>query len=165
MQERVDLSKYDAKAQPPRGVGERVDPPSREVDFAVRASRDPVRGKDPKRKYVVAHGRAAVDLYERRGYTAEIQSSSSVYVGAQRREALNGTEVTHLGGVVMSIDQEQYEQIKQYGDPDLGDAGQKFYDPIEKRIINGGGVDPMRGKHGPGKGMRVDIDTDAKSEG
>ncbi len=163
MQERVDLQKPAAKAAP-HVAGERVDPPSREVDFAVRASRDMVRGKDPRRKYVIAHGRDALNRYEMRGYQVEHQTADGPYVGAKRRADRNGTEITHMDGVLMSVARDEYEQIRQHGDPNLGDMGQKHYDDIERRIVRGGGVDPMRGQHGPGKGMRVEIQDEAKQD-
>ena len=153
-QERVDLQPAP-KAAP--AAGERVDPPRRDVDFAVRATAGiVVKNRDPRRKYVLVSGKEKISMYEERGYEAVLHTTDGAYLGS-KRTGTPGTEIMHRDAMLMSIDRLRYEQIRLEGDPQLGDLGQRYYDPIEKRIVKGGGVDPMRGQHGPGKGMRVKI--------
>ena len=160
-QERVDL-KPAAKAAP--AAGERHDPPSRDPDFAVRAAQGLVKRGDSRRKYVLVSGKGKVDMYEERGYQVETVRDDGPYVGSLARRGAPGTEIQYRDAVLMSADKLAYESIRQDGDPQLGDLGQRHYDPIERRMVKGGGVDAMRGQHGPGKGMRVEVMDEAKQD-
>lgn len=105
-----------------------------------------VVGRDPGRKYVLAnpndpdHG---VDYYLSIGYVIEeAREGGPRIVGGQSKEG----HVTFRGQVLMSIDEETWEDIRQFG-PD-GKSGLALAAELESKIVKPGGVDGIRGMAG-----------------
>lgn len=128
----------------------RVDPVSRDVDYAMRAS-DGVNVKRlPKGVHAVLVEKSAHSLaqYRALGFRKVPRTADGPFIYEDDDE-LASDYVEHMGHVLMTIPLEKWEQIQKHGHPS-GGIGQAQYDEIEKQIVRDGGVDLMRGKMGRG---------------
>ena len=133
----------------------RVDPESRDTDYAMRAADGAnVKNASSDQHYVLVdkHGHMMA-TYRALGYRKVPRTADGPYIFADDDEdALAASHVEYMGHVLMSIPMAKYLQIQQHGHP-TGALGLKAYDEIEKQIVREGGVDLMRGKMGRGLHM------------
>lgn len=128
----------------------RVDPESRDVDFAARAA-DGVHVKRlPKDVHAVLVEKTghALAQYRALGFRKVPRTADGPFIYADDDE-LAGDYVEYMGHVLMTLPLDKWQHIQQHGHPS-GALGLAQYDEIEKQIVREGGVDLMRGKMGRG---------------
>lgn len=130
--------------------GPRRDPAHKPVDYST--SYDAITNADPNRKYTAVdpnnnlHG---ATYFESLGYRVEIYEEGGPRFKRYARPVVGQPVPGPFGTVLMSVDRETYDWIKENGP--TGKTGQKLSDRREAQILNArkGGKDPFRGLAGP----------------
>lgn len=124
----------------------RIDPKSRPPDGA--RPWDKLVGANPERHYTYVNPndeQFGVEFYESLGYEQELRREGGVRPAVGKTKG-DGSVITVLGQVLMSVPMDQKQALDTYGVG--GNGGQKHIDEVEERILKPGGVDGLRGMHG-----------------
>lgn len=146
----------------PKGKTKRKDPKRRPVDAVAPWIH--IADKDPNRRYVWVNAgdQHSLSQYTAIGYDVETWQFDSGEEPVGPRPAAGrtmnrrrGEEITMMDCILMSIDNGTYEDIVRRGP--FGDSGLDEADAVESRMLEPGGMDPLRGMTGfiPGRHMSV----------